>query len=261
MQTLYKTKKTNISFLGSKKYHTAPQWTLVNEAVTQKHFSLSVWSCEVWWWNKKFSVGNKSLSPCLEREWKALGKKGFYILSVNVIAVVRCQDEDPVFSFFITATLKDGTVKDGTMKSAATLLWPSTCLHLQETFWGFRGWFAEQSWDFTPCRRWNDMHDTTRGKGNDRVQWCGLKSRESGKIKIISGSIIPPSSEFQSCHQSNCLPQTAVHPVRIHVSPSCLGVTVDLIGPLGQVKSNSSTAEDPWKQYLLPLQAFSSWHL
>lgn len=29
---------------------------------------------------------------------------------------------------------------------------------------------------------------------------------------------------------------------------SCLGVTVDVIGPLGQVESHPSTAEDPWKQ-------------
>lgn len=30
---------------------------------------------------------------------------------------------------------------------------------------------------------------------------------------------------------------------------SCLGVSVDLISPLGQIKSNPSTAEDPGKQY------------
>lgn len=42
---------------------------------------------------------------------------------------------------------------------------------------------------------------------------------------------------------------------------SGLGVTGNLMDPLGQVKSRPPSSEDPWMQYWLPLRGLSSAHL
>lgn len=64
------------------------------------------------------------------------------------------------------------------------------------------------------------MHGTTLavGKGNNRVQWCDLKSEREWQNKNYFWFNHPPSNEYQCSHQFNRLPPTVVHPVRNHVS-------------------------------------------
>lgn len=77
----------------------------------------------------------------------------------------------------------------------------------------------------------------------------------------VSGSIIVLVTNFRGAIGSTASLLLQCTLSGIMFTASCLRVTVNLIGLLGQVKLNPPTAEDAWKQYKLPLQAFSSWHV
>lgn len=74
----------------------------------------------------------------------------------------------------------------------------------------------------------------------------------------VSGSIIVFQMNFRAAISSSVSLLLQCTLSEIMSTASCLSVTVNLIGLLGQVKLNPPTAEDAWKQYKLPLQAFSS---
>lgn len=105
----------------------------------------------------------------------------------------------------------------------------NTCLHLKRNFlvkhWG---WFADSHGIALPAA--GDMIYTTqqRQKVKAMIEYGGVI--RNCKAKIISGSII----SFLSI----CLPPTAVTLSGFMSTASCLGVTVDLIDPLGRGKSS-----------------------
>lgn len=78
------------------------------------------------------------------------------------------------------------------------------------------------------------------------AKWKGSAS----KTHIIAGSVIFLLSlmNFGAAMNSTVSLQLQCILSGNVSTASCRGVRVDLMGPLGQVKSNPSRAEDPWKQ-------------
>lgn len=114
---------------------------------------------------------------------------------------------------------------------APTSLW---LWHVERNFlvkhWG---WFVVQSWHYTNCSRWMIC---IWQKGKSTVVWFGIKRTAKQKLFLVQSfqsraAISPVVSLKLQCTLSGVMS-----------SASCLGVTVDLIGPSGssQVKFSQS---------------------
>lgn len=82
--------------------------------------------------------------------------------------------------------------------------------------------------------KWFEQYTLTKGKSDDRLQWFDLKSRGSTTTKNIPASTI---FNFRAAISPTVSVQLGCTLSGIMSTASCLGMTVDLIGPLGQVKS------------------------
>lgn len=156
---------------------------------TNSCLSLVLWG---WMVEKKFSVGNKSLSPCLEKEWNTRGQlvSLFFPLSDNVMAALWWGHKDPVF-LCITTTLKSNN------EVTATWLWQ----HLQNAKLMIEYSSVMQNINYFWFNQFLSLMNFR----------AAITSTVSLQLCILSGII-------------------STAPRR--------GVRVDLIGPLGQVKSS-----------------------
>lgn len=109
------------------------------------------------------------------------------------------------------------------------------CFHLKGTLW----WSTKQSWDCITRSRLNGLNNKHWPKVNVMIDYSGLIWNQEWvrqqKIFLLQSFLISELPSVQlGCTMSGII-STA----------SCLGMTVDLIGPLGQVKSSLfSTAEE-----------------